>query len=95
MSEDLLSYLNAYNLDEVYLIGHSMGGKVAMTFACLYAERVEKLVVVDIAPKYYPRSPWDTVKRSNFLKYVLLQHPAYLWERKNIDFRDFQILGFL
>ena len=54
MSEDLLSYLNANNLDEVYLIGHSMGGKVAMTFACMYPESVEKLVVVDIAPKYYP-----------------------------------------
>ena len=54
MTEDLLSYLNAYNLDEVYLIGHSMGGKTAMTFACMYPERVEKLVVVDISPKYYP-----------------------------------------
>lgn len=54
MSEDLLSYLNAYNLDEVNLIGHSMGGKVAMKFACMYPESVEKLVVVDIAPKYYP-----------------------------------------
>tara|TARA_B100000900_G_C20570844_1_gene713149 strand:- start:458 stop:1228 length:771 start_codon:yes stop_codon:yes gene_type:complete len=54
MSEDLLSYLNAYNLDEVYLIGHSMGGKVVMTFACMYPQSVEKLVVVDIAPKYYP-----------------------------------------
>jgi pimeloyl-ACP methyl ester carboxylesterase len=54
MSEDLLSYLNAYNLAEVFLIGHSMGGKSAMTFACMYPERVNKLVVVDIAPKYYP-----------------------------------------
>ena len=53
MSEDLLKYLNSYNLDEVSLIGHSMGGKAAMTFACMYPERVEKLVVVDIAPKYY------------------------------------------
>ena len=54
MSEDLLKYLNAYKLDEVSLIGHSMGGKAVMTFACMYPERVEKLVVVDIAPKYYP-----------------------------------------
>ena len=36
------------------LIGHSMGGKTAMTFDCIYPERVEKLVVVDISPKYYP-----------------------------------------
>ena len=54
MSEDLLSYLNTYNLDEVSLIGHSMGGKAAMNFACMYPDRVEKLVVVDISPKYYP-----------------------------------------
>ena len=54
MSEDLLSYLNTYNLDEVFLIGHSMGGKAAMNFACIYPDRVEKLVVVDISPKYYP-----------------------------------------
>lgn len=54
MSEDLLSYLNTYNLDEVSLIGHSMGGKAAMNFACMYPNRVEKLVVVDISPKYYP-----------------------------------------
>ena len=54
MCEDLLKYLNAYKLDEVFLIGHSMGGKAAMTFACMYPERVKKLVVVDIAPKYYP-----------------------------------------
>jgi len=54
MTEDLLSYLNTYNLDEVSLIGHSMGGKAAMNFACMYPDRVEKLVVVDISPKYYP-----------------------------------------
>ena len=54
MTEDLLSYLNAYSLDEVSLIGHSMGGKAAMNFACMYPDRVEKLVVVDISPKYYP-----------------------------------------
>ena len=54
ISEDLLNYLNAYNLNAVSLIGHSMGGKAAMRFSCIYPESVEKLVVVDIAPKYYP-----------------------------------------
>ena len=38
-----------------FMIGHSLGGKVAMTFACEQADRVQHLVVVDIAAKdYYP-----------------------------------------
>ncbi len=54
MCEDLLAYLEEKNLDKIYLVGHSMGGKVAMLFACKYPSRVERLVVVDIGPKYYP-----------------------------------------
>ena len=53
MCADLLTYLDANGLDKVFLLGHSMGGKTAMLFATMYPERVEKLVVVDIAPKYY------------------------------------------
>lgn len=54
MCDDLLFYLDENNLDKINLLGHSMGGKVAMLFACKYPERLESLVVVDIAPKYYP-----------------------------------------
>ncbi len=39
---------------KICLIGHSMGGKTAMFFAGIYPECVEKLVIVDIAPRYYP-----------------------------------------
>ncbi len=53
MCADLLAYLDHHKLDKVYIVGHSMGGKAAMLFACNYPDRVEKLVVVDIAPKYY------------------------------------------
>lgn len=53
MIEDLLKYLDHHNLQEVILLGHSMGGKTAMGFALSYADRVEKLIVADIAPKYY------------------------------------------
>ncbi len=54
MAEDLLRYLDAKNIGKAMLIGHSMGGKTAMQFACTYPERVSKLIVADIAPKRYP-----------------------------------------
>src|SRR6478609_7391614 len=53
MSNDILEYCRHYNLSNVDMIGHSMGGKVAMLFATTYPEMVEKLVVADIGPKYY------------------------------------------
>ena len=51
---DLLLYLDGHGLDRVLLMGHSLGGKIAMKFACRYPERVRKLVIVDIAAKGYP-----------------------------------------
>lgn len=53
MSDDLMYYLDLHGLSKVNLIGHSMGGKTAMMFAALFSERVDKLIVVDIAPRYY------------------------------------------
>ncbi|WDO13351.1 alpha/beta fold hydrolase [Flavobacterium sp. WW92] len=53
MVEDVLEYCQANNLDKVSILGHSMGGKVAMFFATTYPEKVEKLIVADIGPKYY------------------------------------------
>ena len=53
MSNDLLEYCQHYNLTKVSIIGHSMGGKVAMFFATTYPDLVEKLIVADIGPKYY------------------------------------------
>jgi esterase len=54
MSDDLLELMNDEKLDKAILLGHSMGGKVAMQFAVMHPERVEKMIVVDISPKQYP-----------------------------------------
>lgn len=53
MVEDVLNFCEACDLDEIHLIGHSMGGKVAMAFAQTHPELLAKLIVVDIAPKTY------------------------------------------
>jgi esterase len=53
MANDVLEYCQHYNLQKIDLIGHSMGGKVAMYFATAYPNLVDKLVIADIGPKYY------------------------------------------
>jgi len=53
MAQDVLEYCQEHQLQQVSIIGHSMGGKVAMLFATTYPERVDKLIVADIGPKYY------------------------------------------
>jgi len=54
MVEDLKELFDTEGLEKVFLMGHSMGGKTVMNFAIKYPERVEKLIVADIAPRYYP-----------------------------------------
>jgi esterase len=53
MVGDVLAWMEAQDLETVTLVGHSMGGKVAMLMACRNPACVERLVVVDIAPKDY------------------------------------------
>ncbi len=53
MVEDLAGFLDQHQLKDPVIIGHSMGGKVAMNFALAHPEKLEKLIVVDIAPKAY------------------------------------------
>ena len=53
MSADLFEYCTDHQLTNIVLLGHSMGGKTAMDFACRYSDIVEKLLIADIAPKYY------------------------------------------
>ncbi len=54
MSADVLHYLDQKKLDSVMIMGHSMGGKVAMQLALDHPDRVRALVVMDIAPVEYP-----------------------------------------
>lgn len=53
MAEDIKEYCEEHELKEIILLGHSMGGKTAMLTACEIDDLVSKLIVVDIAPKYY------------------------------------------
>lgn len=53
MEQDLLDYCLAKKITKFNLLGHSMGGKLAMFFAMNHAFFINKLIIADIAPKYY------------------------------------------
>jgi len=53
MRDDLVSFFEQQQIEKATILGHSMGGKTAMWFAADYPEKVEKLVIADIAPKDY------------------------------------------
>lgn len=53
MAEDLLALLDRLGVARAHLLGHSMGGKVAISLARLAPSRVASLIVADIAPRAY------------------------------------------
>lgn len=56
MAADVEKFFAAQGIESAHVIGHSMGGKVAMQFALDFPSRVKKLVVVDMAPRAYKRA---------------------------------------
>jgi len=47
---DLAGFCEALGLDSFVLVGHSMGGRNAMTFAARHPSKLKKLVLVDVGP---------------------------------------------
>ncbi len=54
LAHDILDLMDALNIEKAHLLGHSMGGKIAMEFAMTNPERTNKLIIADIAPVTYP-----------------------------------------
>lgn len=69
MAEDLKNYCQEHDLNEIILLGHSMGGKVAMQFAITCPEMVSKLIIADIGPKAYPSHHQDILKALSSLDF--------------------------
>ncbi|MEN2428914.1 alpha/beta fold hydrolase, partial [Chromobacterium vaccinii] len=61
MAQDMLDTLDAHQIDRVAVIGHSMGGKIAMAMSALAPQRLERLVMIDIAPVDYQTRRHDEI----------------------------------
>ena len=54
MADDLDGFMERHGLASAHVLGHSMGGKTAMHFALTRPEKVDRLVIADMAPRAYP-----------------------------------------
>jgi len=53
MASDVKETMQTLGIEKTNIAGHSMGGKTAISFAELFPESIQKLMVIDIAPRYY------------------------------------------
>ncbi|MBI4945482.1 MAG: alpha/beta fold hydrolase [Bacteroidetes bacterium] len=88
IANDVLELMNDLHIDkstnQQILLGHSLGGKVAMQFASMYPEKLEKLIVVDMAPKDYPGNHPDSY-RDGFIEKLLTLNLAEMKSRKEVE----------
>lgn len=79
MADDLKEFMRHHGISHAHIAGHSMGGKVAMTFALSYPGYTDQLIVVDIGPKPYEG---DHIP---ILEAMLDINPELYQERKEIE----------
>jgi len=95
LANDIKNYLEHYQIKTTHILGHSMGGKTAMQFAVTYSSAMDKLLVADIAPRYYPPHHQEII---NALKTLDFNHIKSRAEAEIIlskSLSDFGIRQFL
>lgn len=95
MAEDILNYVKHYNLEKINLLGHSLGGKAVMKFALLYGEKIQNLVVADIAPKAYPPHHQAIIKALESVDFQKVNKRAEVEEVLNQYIKEKSVVQFL
>jgi esterase len=62
LAQDVITLLDKLSIESCHILGHSMGGKIAMQIALTFPERVKKLIIADIAPVKYPAHHLTIIK---------------------------------
>lgn len=89
MVDDLCQFFKDHHLKKAIILGHSMGGKLAMMFASEYPELVSGLIVADIAPKNYnsENRPFKTVLQHKMILGLMEElNLVAVTSRKEIDY---------
>lgn len=73
MAEDIKNYLDYHRIDSCHLLGHSLGGRVVIEFSYHHPDRIDRLIVADIAPKAYPPHHQGIFKALNSVDFDRIQ----------------------
>ena len=95
MSDDLIHLINQLNLNNINLIGHSMGGKVAMAVANKMPELLKKLIVADIAPIDYEGHHYEIFEAMTSLDLSKMNRRSDIEEELAKTIKDFSIRQFI
>lgn len=80
MAHFLHDFLQKHSSDKPILMGHSMGGKIAMKMLDMYTNEYEKCIIIDILPKDYPE-----LTRKGGIADIILKTPLSQFEyRKDL-----------
>lgn len=72
MTEDILDYLDHHGIETCFLLGHSLGGRVVIEFSYKFPNRLDKLIVADMAPKAYPAHHQGIIKALQSVDFDLI-----------------------
>lgn len=95
MADDLKEFIDEHQLINPIILGHSMGGKIAMQFAINYPSKVDKLIVVDVAPKAYPVHHELIIEGLQALDFKLMKTRSAADEKLSAYIPDFSVRQFL
>ena len=79
MAQDVVTFIEEHQIENPIILGHSMGGKVAMNLAIESPEKISKLIIADIGPKAYP------VHHQVILEGLSAINPDVIKSRKEAD----------
>ncbi|AZQ63322.1 alpha/beta fold hydrolase [Flammeovirga pectinis] len=54
LADDIKDFIEQHEIEKPIVLGHSMGGKAVMQFAANYPSMLSRMIIVDIAPRFYP-----------------------------------------
>lgn len=95
MANDVKEYCVFHKLDNIILLGHSMGGKTAMLLATLFPDLIEKLIIADIGPKFYPQHHQPILAGLNAVDFSLKPSRSEVEEIVSKHITDFGTRQFL